>query len=131
MAQASQLSEYVDVNNEWVEVTKRRSRAPRNVVRGVAEKGTLEAAERWSYYHLYYVKEGTSDKAIFSHLENLCASERCTVETLKSRGQYSSFKIGVLSKYSDKVLDEKNWPQNICIKVWRNGFRKHTDTNKD
>lgn len=40
-----------------MEVVNIRSRGPRNVVRGVAEKGKilLEAAERWKYYHLYYV----------------------------------------------------------------------------
>lgn len=132
-AQPKSQSDSVEVNNEWTEVSTRRSRVPRNVVRGEAEKGkiALEAAERWRYYHLYYVKEGTSDKEITEHLKILCANEKCVVETLKSRGRYASFKIGVLSKFDNQILDGKNWPEDICIKAWRNGFRRQTEAKQD
>lgn len=42
---------------------------------------------------------------LMEHLKILCDNEKCVVETLKSRGQYASFKIGVLSKFENQIVD--------------------------
>lgn len=95
------------------------------VRRGTAAPGAtpLCAAERLSQLHLYYVQEGTTAEQVRSHLTSICSSDVCTVEVLKSRGNYSSFKLGVPSKCSELVLSPNNWAKDICIKPWRQNFR--------
>lgn len=110
----------------WVEVRHRRSRRSLgNVVRGTAAPGTtkLEASERWRYLHLFYVKQGTTDSQVREHLLTICGTDVCTVEVLKSRGNYASFKLGVPSKLADQVSAVHNWAEDICVKPWRHNFR--------
>lgn len=118
------------LNEKWVEVKSRRSRGPpANVLKGTATPGTMtiEAAERWKYLHLYFVKEGTTDDIIRDHLTQICKQDVCIVESLKPRGKYASFKISVPVKMEGLVMSSANWPEDICIKPWRRGFRKPSD----
>lgn len=131
----------VSVNNEsnggagegeWTEVRNRRSRNT-SIRRGTAAPGTttLEASERRRFLHLYYVKEGTSDRQVLDHLNKITKEDNsCTVEVLKSRGNYASFKIGAPSRLADVVLDTQNWAADICIKPWRQNFRRGRETGK-
>ena len=111
--------------NQWTEVVKKRKTKSIEVVRGAAVPGTtqLEAAERWRYIHLYYVKLGTTDEQIRVHLSSICGDNICTVETLKARGRYASFKLGVPSHLFDKVMAPESWAKDICMKPWRQNFR--------
>ncbi|CAG4992174.1 unnamed protein product [Colias eurytheme] len=109
--------------DHWIQVKNKR----KNVMRGSAAPGNslIEASERWKYYHLYYVKAGTLADKITEHLNNACSIDNCTVEALKSRGNYASFKVGVLAKQSHLFMDVNKWPEDVCIKPWRNNnFRK-------
>lgn len=114
-------------SGDWTQVTRRvreRTSLP-GVLRGTAAPGTttLRAAERWRYLHLYYVQEGTTVDQVRAHLQSICGNSDCTVEELKSRGRYSSFKLGVLSKIADSVMSPSNWAEDICVKPWRQNFR--------
>lgn len=118
--------------NEWTEVKRKRQRlSATSVLRGTAAPGTtcLEAAERWKYLHLYYVKKGTTDAQVADHLKVVCDEDTCTVEALKSRGNYSSFKVGAPSRLVETVLDSRNWAADICIKPWRQNFRRSRDAD--
>lgn len=119
-------------NNQWTEIQRKRTRAPINVVKGTAAPGKtiLEASERIKYYHLYYVKQGTTDQMICDHLRSIFSKKVGSVETLQSKGPYASFKIGVPSKLSDQLLAVDNWAEDICIKPWRNNFRGNTKESK-
>lgn len=111
---------------DWEEVRPRRARASlASVRRGTAAPGTtlLQASERWTYLHLYYVQEGTSTEQVRNHLSTICSGDVCTVDELKSRGRYASFKLGVPARCADSVLSSANWAQDICIKPWRQNFR--------
>lgn len=57
-----------------------------------------------------------------AHLQFISGNNECTVEELKSRGRYSSFKLGVPSKIADNVLSPNNWAEDICVKPWRQNF---------
>ncbi|KAJ8735113.1 hypothetical protein PYW08_014363 [Mythimna loreyi] len=117
----------------WTEVRNRRSqRSLSNVLRGTAAPGTtnLEASERWRYLHLFYVKQGTSDSQVRDHLTRICGADVCTVEVLKSRGKYASFKLGVPSKLADQVVAPGNWAEDICVKPWRRNFRARAEETK-
>ncbi|KAJ8735942.1 hypothetical protein PYW07_007562 [Mythimna separata] len=114
----------------WTEVRHRRSqRSLSNVLRGTAAPGAtkLEASERWRYLHLFYVKQGTSDSQVRDHLTTICGTDVCTVEVLKSRGKYASFKLGVPSKLAAQVVAPENWAEDICVKPWRRNFRARSD----
>lgn len=118
----------------WIGVKRKR---PRNllseVIRGTASPGTtqLEASEQSRYLHLYFVKTGTAATQVLAHLERICGERSCTVDTLKARGNYASFKLCVPSKMSEIVMSPNNWAENICIKPWRQNFRaKHDQAKK-
>lgn len=118
----------------WIEVKRKRPRnLHREVIRGTASPGTtqLEASEQSRYLHLYFVKTGTAAAQVLAHLEHICGEGSCTVDTLKARGNYASFKLCVPSKMSEIVMSPNNWAENICIKPWRQNFRaKHDQAKK-
>ncbi|CAG4989997.1 unnamed protein product [Colias eurytheme] len=124
-------------NSDWVKVghknNERPARLSRDVLRGTAAPGAtmLHAAERRRYLHLFYVREGTTEEQVRAHLVNICGEDVCTVEALKPRGHYASFKLDVPSKLSESVMAPSNWAQDICIKPWRQNFRvkQKSETN--
>lgn len=139
MSQARQdtpVDENVSANADWTDVRSRRSRraVPTNVTRGTATPGSaaclLSAAEKKSYLHLYYVLTGTSTEQVMAHLLNICPGDNCSVEALKSRGDYASFKLTVASKNTDKYLSPEHWAEDVHIKPWRSGFRKPLETEQ-
>jgi hypothetical protein len=111
---------------EWTDVKRRRSRASQaGVLRGTASPGTtsLSAAERRRFLHLYYVQEGTTVEQVRAHLTAVCGGDVCSVEELKARGSYASFKLGVPTKLAERVMSADIWSVDICIKPWRQNFR--------
>lgn len=107
----------------WTEV--KRPRRSLGVKRGTAMPGAtqLEASERLRYIHVYYLKIGTTDERVRAHLEVVCGEDVCTVETLKAKGNYASFKLTVPSRYAERVMDPSNWAKDIAVKPWRQLFR--------
>lgn len=120
-----------NTDSEWIEVKRRRNRrAIENVIRGTAPPAStsLLPAERKSYLHLYYVKVGTTVEQVITHLKNICAEDVCSVEVLKSRGDYASFKLSVPTKHCSKYLSPENWAVDVHIKPWHSGFRNKKGT---
>ncbi|KAJ2937510.1 hypothetical protein O0L34_g18654 [Tuta absoluta] len=116
-------STIMNQDDAWIEVGKKPSRSTlTNVTRGAAPPRTtrLEAAERVKYLHLYYVKSGTTKEQVLDYLDSICGAGMSTVEVLKSRGNYASFKLGVPSKVSTTVMSPQYWVEDICIKPWQN-----------
>lgn len=119
--------------DEWKEVKRKRSRlSVPSILRGKAAPGVtlLEASEKWKYFHLFYVKQGTTEDQIREHLKSVCEVDSCTIESLKSRGNYASFKLGVPDQLYEKVTAVENWTENICIKPWRQNFRSKSGFSK-
>lgn len=122
-----------DYDGAWVTVRpKRTRRLAKNVACGTAAPGTmeLEASERKSYLHLYYLKTGTTVEQVVRHLLSICPDDSCFAEPLKARGDYASFKLTVPTKHLDIYMSPDHWTENVHIKPWRNGFRKESIAKK-
>lgn len=121
-------------SGDWTMVKRQRNRNSfRNVVRGTAASTTnniILAAERKSYLHLFYVKIGTTADQVLQHLNNSYPDDSCAVESLKSRGDYASFKISVPAKHVDKYMAPELWAEGVHVKPWRSGFRKESEKVK-
>lgn len=124
---AVEANESHDNDNAWVTVRpKRVRRLSKNVACGTAAPGTMEmeASERKSYLHLYYLKSGTTVEQVVRHLLSICPNDSCFAEPLKARGDYASFKLTVPTKHLDIYMSPDHWTENVHIKPWRSGFRK-------
>lgn len=113
-----------------VEVKKGRPRVALNrVTRGTAEASSaqLEASERLRYIHLFYLKLGTTEEQVKSHVKSIIGSDSINVERLKSRGQYASFKLTVPSSLYEQIMAPETWPMNVCVKPWQRSFRQKNE----
>lgn len=90
----------------------------------------LMAAEQQRYIHLCYVQMGTSDQQVKDYVNAITGAGTCSVESLKARGQYASFKIGVPTTLYDSVMEPEKWPINVCIKPWSTNFRLRRDSEQ-
>lgn len=95
-----------DLEKGWIEVWRKRTASLGSVLQGTAAPGStkLEESERWSYLHLYYVKQGTSDSQVREHLATISESDVCIVEILKARGSYAFFKLPSKYRLNDKQV---------------------------
>lgn len=102
---------------EWTEV---RSKKPRRVssLRGTAgpETTTLKAVEYRKYIHLWNMVSGTEE--VQTYLQKLFPEAGCTIEELKPKGDYKSFKIGVPPELYLKCVSPNIWPTNARVKEW-------------
>lgn len=80
------------------------------------EKTSLKAVERRKYLHLWNMESGTDD--VRAYLEQLCPTGTCTLDPLKPKGEYKSYKIGVPVTFYDILLSPEVWPDNARIKEW-------------
>uniref|UniRef100_A0A2H1X3I2 SFRICE_002347 n=1 Tax=Spodoptera frugiperda TaxID=7108 RepID=A0A2H1X3I2_SPOFR len=106
-------------NSDWVEVrNKKLKRRESNSIRGTArpETTTLKAVEYRKYIHLWNMMSGADE--IQCYLQSLCPGANCTVEELKPKGDYKSFKIGVSADYFDKCMSPETWPVNARVRKW-------------
>lgn len=116
-------------DNPWIEVKRKRTR----VTCGSATPGMsqLEASQRIRHLHLYFVKAGTAVEQIRLHLNTVCNSnEVLSIESLKARGNYASFKLTVTCGSAEKVMAPETWPQGVCIKPWTLPFRKNYESER-
>lgn len=116
--------------SEAVKKPKKPSK-PQGIVRGSAKvSGSLPqlvAAEQLRYIHLYYVQMGTTVQKVKDYIISITDAEIfCSVEPLRARGHYASFKIGVPSKLYDSVMTAEMWPEDVCIKPWTHNFRQQS-----
>ena len=104
-------------NEQWTEVRRKKPRTSFSV-RGTAgpETTSLKAVEFRRYLHLWNMLSGADEVRIY--LQHLCPEGSCTVEELKPRGDYKSFKVGIPPAYYDKCLCADVWPENARIKRW-------------
>lgn len=86
------------------------------------EMTTLRAVDRRRYLHLWNMQSEADD--VRAYLLSLCPEGNCSVEELKPRGNYKSFKIGIVEAFCDKCLRSDVWPCNAKIKEWK-FFRPH------
>ncbi|CAG9134469.1 unnamed protein product [Plutella xylostella] len=136
--QLEKISPVHEDEEGWIEVKKKD--APRrstnknsSIIHGTAVVGVtgLQPAERFRYMHLFYVCKGTTAEQVQAHLDSICKGAVCTVETLNARGEYASFKLAVPDRHVAQVAASENWAAGICVKPWRQNFRRKIVENEN
>lgn len=124
------------ISTSFAEAVKKPSRrvlpTASGIIRGSADPlhSQLKAAEQARFVHLYNVAKGTTDREVNNYVQTLTGSTECTVESIKTRGNYASFKLGVPLTYYQIVMNPEKWPLDICIKPWVN-FRSQRESNNN
>lgn len=77
---------------------------------------SLKAVEYRKYIHLWNMVSGADE--VKEYLQTLCPNGTCTVEELKSKGDYKSYKLGVPAAVYDKCLSANAWPENARVKCY-------------
>lgn len=87
-------------------------------VRGTAgpDLNPLKAVEQRRFIHLWNMVSGADD--VRRYLQTLNPECTYTVEELKPKGEYKSFKIGVPAKMYEMCLTASIWPDNARVKAW-------------
>ncbi|KAJ8710117.1 hypothetical protein PYW07_009483 [Mythimna separata] len=118
-----------DDDQNWTKVTGKKFKKPMSLC-GVAGPNitNLKAVEPRKYLHLWNM-ESSADE-IRDYLRTLCPTGACTVEELRARGNYKSYKIGIPIIYFEKCYSVDVWPMNARVNTWiaRNGNHKAPDS---
>lgn len=96
----------------WTTVRNKR----RVVVRGSLGGG--REREDYKFYHFHPFHKDTTSDDMSSYLTSLVSTASFNVTKIKSRGEYSSFKIGIPKNIVNKILQSDNWPRKSFIKEW-------------
>lgn len=84
-------------------------------------KVTLKAKESRKHLHLWNMDSNVDEVRDYVH--QLCPSATCSIEELKPKGDYKSYKIGVPEVFFKTVFSSDVWPLNAKIKPWVNHKR--------
>lgn len=96
--------------------TKRQSLLSSIRCTGGPNVTALKAVEHMKYIHLWNMVSNADD--VQKYLSSLCQNRTCTVEELKSKGKYKSYKLGVPASVFNICLSPDVWPENARIKMW-------------
>lgn len=101
----------------WQVVNNKRPRRSASI-RGTAAPNLvpLKAVEYRKHIHLWNMASGSDE--VLAYVKSLCPTGTCTLEELRAKGDYKSFKISVPAIYYDKCLSPQLWPENARIKPW-------------
>ncbi|XP_073964313.1 uncharacterized protein [Choristoneura fumiferana] len=105
---------------EWREVRNRKKRYSSVRCTAGPEVTPLRAVEYRKYIHLWNMVSGADE--ILLYLRSLSPEGSFTVDELKSKGDYKSYKIGVPAALLERYLSADCWPVNARIRPWL--FRK-------
>ena len=65
------------------------------------------------------------EKSIFRHLKNRNIKVQDISLISHKNSRYRSFKVSLYKNQLDDILNEKNWPQGILVKPWKDLRRHH------
>lgn len=101
---------------EWQEVRSRKKRFSSVRCTAGPDVTTLRAVEYRKYIHLWNMASGKEE--VSAYLKTLCLGNTFTVEELKPKGEYKSYKIGVPQELYEKCISAEVWPENARVKAW-------------
>jgi hypothetical protein len=84
----------------------------------------LKAVERRKFFHLWNMASGLED--VRRYVNSICPDGACAIQELTARGDYKSYKIGVLEECYEQCFCPDLWPVNAKLKPWVN-FRAARD----
>lgn len=79
-------------------------------------KISLKAVEYRKFIHLWNMVSGVEE--VKEYLKELCPGDNFTVEELRAKGDYKSYKIGIPDAHFDRCFTVDAWPDNARLKVW-------------
>lgn len=100
--------------SEWIKITNKR----RVTVRGSKKTCATEAPTN-IFFHCYPLHPDTSCDDMSLYLNSLVNTVSFAIAKIKSKGEYSSFKIGMPQSAVAEVLKSKHWPRGTFIKEWQ------------
>ncbi|KAI5652080.1 hypothetical protein NE865_00418 [Phthorimaea operculella] len=100
----------------WIDVMPKKRRNQSQRCTAGPNITTLKAVEANKIIHLWNMASGPEE--VLAYLKTLCPTGKCTVDELKPRGDYKSYKIMVPEVYYDKCLSIDVWPVNARVKPW-------------
>lgn len=103
-------------SENWQVVRNRKARLSSARCTAGPEVTSLKAVEYRRYVHLWNMMSGVDD--IRAYMQTLCPGNGFSVEELKARGEYKSYKIGVPQELFEKCLSPEVWPENARVKAW-------------
>lgn len=112
--------------SDWHAVRSRKKRFSSVLCTGGPGVTALRAVEYRKYIHLWNMVSGPDE--ISAYLKSLFPENACTVDELKPKGEYRSYKIGVPAAQYESCLSAAVWPANARVRPWL--FRK-PQTKKD
>ncbi|KAJ8707186.1 hypothetical protein PYW08_011320 [Mythimna loreyi] len=90
---------------------------------------TLKAAEVRKYIHVWNMESNVED--VRHYLRQLCPAANCTVDELRPKGHYKSYKIGIPLPHFDTIFSVDVWPLNAQIKLWFPFIRRYKSNKKE
>jgi hypothetical protein len=72
-----------------------------------------------AFFHVYPLHRETTAEELSSYLNKLIKSTYI-VNKVNKKGDYSSFKVGMLRVCTEEVLKPEHWPRHTYIKEWAN-----------
>lgn len=97
----------------WKVVTRKQ----RVTVRG-NQKCDRKLTQDKLFFHCYPLHPDTTSDDVLSYLNHLLKAAY-TVDKIKSKGDYSSFKISMPQSAVPEVLKAEHWPSRCYIKEWQ------------
>ncbi|KAI5637534.1 hypothetical protein NE865_09667 [Phthorimaea operculella] len=104
--------------HDWQVQRNKRRRQKHSFQYGTAgpDATTLRAIEPRKYIHLWNMASGKEE--VQAYLQHTCGSGTFTIEELRARGDYKSYKIGVHEPLFEKFMSPTLWPNNARIREW-------------
>lgn len=97
------------------EVKKKKQKTYKPIIGTNAAGGSLMAAEKKIYLHVWRLREGTSCQDVARHLESKIPGIGIECEALKARGSYSSFKVTAGREHLEIIQNPDTWPEGTAI----------------
>jgi hypothetical protein len=94
----------------------------------VAEAGSLLAASKKVWLHVYRLHKDTTTDNVRSFIKSKITEMDIVCEQLTSRGDYSSFKIGADSRHLSTLNDPSFWPSGTAVRRFFLTPRRCPDT---
>jgi TATA-box binding protein (TBP) (component of TFIID and TFIIIB) len=82
---------------------------------GTSSTCTLTAVTKMAHLHVWRLSKDTTDVALRDYLKSALDTENVIVESLKTKGDYASFKVSVNFDLMDKIYEPEIWPKNTAV----------------
>jgi hypothetical protein len=113
----------MDEDTGFTPVVTRKTKS-RDKVIGTGTSGsettcTLQAVARRAHLHVWRLERATTQESLREYLENALDTKNVVVESLQTKGDYSSFKVSVDFDLMGKMYEPQLWPKGTSVARFR------------